>query len=134
MVGGDWGYYGCWTRYLFAVLNLLVMGALGPSIALVQQLECLQQVGLESGQRRTDGGRSEAVRQQAEVGQAALDGRFQAGGGAACTQGRPVLCHQVHKLFADLPVETEGVGVHFNGCERYREMEVHRKVKAAPRQ
>lgn len=41
--------------------------------------------------------------EQAEVGEAALDARFQAGGGSTAAQWRTVLGHQVHKFLTDLP-------------------------------
>lgn len=87
----------------FPVLHLLVMVAL-PSF-LVQQLDGLHQVALEGRQRRADGRRAEAVRQQAEVGEAALDAGLQAGRGPAAAQRGAVLGHQVHKLLTDLPAE-----------------------------
>lgn len=41
--------------------------------------------------------------EQAEVGEAALDTRLQAGGGSTAAQWRTVLGHQVHKFLTDLP-------------------------------
>lgn len=56
-------------------------------LALVQHLERLLQVALEGGERRTDSGAPEAVGEQAEVGQAALDPGLQARHRSAGSQG-----------------------------------------------
>lgn len=88
---------------LFAVLHLLVVVALPSAFSFVQHFDGLHQVALEGGERGADGGGAEAVGEQAEVGEASLDARLQAGGGPAAAQWRAVLGHEVHKLLTDLP-------------------------------
>ena len=48
---------------------------------LVESFERLSEVVLECGERSTDGGRAEAMCDEGEVGQAALDAGFQDGTG-----------------------------------------------------
>lgn len=86
-----------------AVLHLLVVVALAAALALVQHFDCLHQVALEGGECSADGGGPEAVGEEAEVGEASLDARFQAEGWPAASQGGAVLGHEVHKLLTDLP-------------------------------
>lgn len=88
---------------LFAVLHLLVVVALPSTLSFVQQFDRLHQVALKGGERRADGGCTEAVGKQAEVGEASLDARLQAGGGSTGTERGAVLGHEVHKLFTDFP-------------------------------
>lgn len=85
------------------MLHLLVVVALPAALALVQHFDRLHQVALEGGEGGADGGRPEAVGEEAEVGEASLDARLQAEGWPAASQGRAVLGHEVHKLLTDLP-------------------------------
>lgn len=85
--------------------------ALATSISFVQQFEGLQQVALESAEGSADGRCAEAMGEQAEVGQAALNPGLQARCGPTRTQRRPVLGHEVNKLFADLPEVKEKMKV-----------------------
>ena len=48
---------------------------------LVESFESLGEVVLEGGERGADGGRAEAVRDEGEVGEAALDAGLQDGAG-----------------------------------------------------
>lgn len=75
----------CVPLPLFAVLHLLVVVALPSTLSFVQQFDRLHQVALEGGERRADGGCTEAMGEQAEVGEASLDARLQAGGGSTGT-------------------------------------------------
>lgn len=93
----------CVPLPLFAVLHLLVVVALPSTLSFVQQFDRLHQVALEGGERRADGGCTEAMGEQAEVGEASLDARLQAGGGSTGTERGAVLGHEVHKLFTDFP-------------------------------
>lgn len=88
---------------LFAVLHLLVVVALPSPFAFVQHFDRLHQVALEGGECGADGGSTEAVGEQAEVGEASLDAGLQAGGGSAAAKWGAVLGHEVHKLLTDLP-------------------------------
>lgn len=88
---------------LFAVLHLLVVVALPSTFSFVQHFDRLHQVALEGGECSANGWSAKAVGEQAEVGEAALDTRLQAGGGSTAAQWRAVLGHQVHKFLTDLP-------------------------------
>lgn len=79
------------------------MVALPSPLSFVQHFDRLHQVALEGGERGADGGGTEAVGEQAEVGEASLDAGLQAGGGPTAAQWRAVLGHQVHELLTDLP-------------------------------
>lgn len=79
------------------------MVALPSPLSFVQHFDRLHQVALEGGERGADGGGTEAVGEQAEVGEASLDAGLQARGGPTAAQRRAVLGHQVHKLLTDLP-------------------------------
>lgn len=72
-------------------------------IHLVHLFERLVQVVLKWGHGGADGRRAEAVGDEAEVGQAALDARFHNGGRSWVSKRRAVLCQQVCELLADLP-------------------------------
>lgn len=85
------------------MLHLLVVVALPSPFSFVQHFDRLHQVALEGGERGADGGSTEAVGEQAKVGEASLDPGLQAGGGSTAAQRRAVLGHQVHKLLTDLP-------------------------------
>lgn len=79
------------------------MVALPSTLSFVQHFDRLHQVALEGGERGADCGGSEAVGEQAEVGEASLDAGLQAGGGSTAAQWRAVLGHEVHKFLTDLP-------------------------------
>lgn len=80
---------------LFVVLvrALVVVAIVGRVVEehLVESFERLGEVVLQGGQGGTDGGGAEAVRDEGEVGQAALDAGLQDGGGPRVAQGSPVL-------------------------------------------
>lgn len=71
---------------------------------LVESFESLGEVVLEGGECGADGGRAEAVRDEGEVGQAALDAGLQDGAGPGVAQGSPVLGQQVCELLTQLSV------------------------------
>lgn len=81
-----------------------VRGALGvvAKVHLVDLFDGLVQVVLQGGHGGADGGGSETVGDEAEVGEAALDARLQDGRGAGVSQRRAVLSEQVGEFFADL--------------------------------
>lgn len=85
--------------------------ALAASFSFVQQFQGLQQVALEGAEGGANGRCAKAMGEQAEVGQAALNPGLQARCGPTRTQRRPVLGHEVNKLFADLPEDKEKVKV-----------------------
>lgn len=85
--------------------------AFATSFGFVQHFDGLQQVALEGAECGADGWRAEAMGEQAEVGQAALDPGLQARRGPTRTQRRPVLGHEVNKLFADLPEDKKKMKV-----------------------
>lgn len=72
-------------------------------IHLVHLFERLVQVVLKWGHGGADGRRAEAVGDEAEVGQAALDSRLHNGGRSWVSERRTILCQQVCELLADLP-------------------------------
>lgn len=93
---------------LLAVLELLIVAPAAlvtpaATLALVQELEGLLQVALEGCESCADSRAPEAVGQETEVGQAALDPRLQARHRTTRPQGRAVLRHQLHKLLTHLP-------------------------------
>lgn len=90
------------------MLHLLVVVALPSTLSFVQHFDRLYQVALEGGERGADGGSAEAVGEQTEVGEAALDAGLQAGGGPTAAQWRAVLGHEVHELLTDLPERRRG--------------------------
>lgn len=69
----------------------------------IQPLEGLHQVVLEGGEGGADGRAPEAVGDEAEMSQAALDSGLQDERGAAVPQRRAILGYQVCKLLANLP-------------------------------
>lgn len=69
---------------------------------LVESFESLGEVVLQGGERGADGWRAKAVRDEGEVGEAALDARLQDGAGPRVAQGSPVLGQQVCELLAQL--------------------------------
>ncbi|KAG7225404.1 hypothetical protein INR49_027393 [Caranx melampygus] len=81
-----------------------------------QHFDGLHQIALEGRERGADGGSAEAVGEQAEVGEASLDARLQAGGGPTAAQWRTVLGHEVHKLFTDLPEKTQDQTLVHSAC------------------
>lgn len=68
----------------------------------VHGLERLGEIVLQSCDCGTHSRATEAVRDEVEVGQAALDARLQDGGGPRVPQRRSVLSQQVGELLADL--------------------------------
>ena len=58
---------------------------------------------LNGGERGDDGGRAEAVRDEAEVGEVPLDRRVEDLVGPRVAQWRAVLVQQVHELLHDDP-------------------------------
>lgn len=69
---------------------------------LVKSFERLGEVVLEGGKRGADGGRAKAVRDEGEVGEAALYAGFQDGARPRVAQGSPVLGQQVCELLTEL--------------------------------
>ncbi len=69
----------------------------------VHLLECLVEVVLQGGHGRTDGRRAEAVGDEAEVSQAALNPWLENGSWPRVSQRRSVLSQQVGELLTDLP-------------------------------
>lgn len=88
------------------MLQVLIVVVLA-SFSFVQHLNGLHQVALKGRQRRADGRSAEAVGEQAEVGEAALDARLQARRGSTAPQRRAVLGHEVQELLTDLPETKE---------------------------
>lgn len=77
---------------------------------LVESFESLSEVVLEGGERGADGGRPEAVRDEGEVGEAALDAGLQDGRGPRVAQRSPVLGQQVCELLTQLSAEGDRWG------------------------
>lgn len=69
---------------------------------LVKSFEGLCEVVLEGGERGADGGRTEAVCDEGEMGEAALNAGLQDGGRPRVTEGSPVLGQQVCELLTEL--------------------------------
>lgn len=93
------------------MFEVFLLVALAASLGFVQQFEGLQQIALEGAEGGTDGWCAKAMGEKAEVGQAALNPGLQTRCGPTCTQWRPILGHEVNKLFADLPVDKEKIKV-----------------------
>lgn len=72
---------------------------------LVESFEGLGEVVLQGGEGGADGGRAEAVRDEGEVGEAALDAGLQDGAGPGVAQRSPVLGQQVGELLTQLSAE-----------------------------
>lgn len=72
---------------------------------LVHAFERLGEIVLQGRERGANGRGAEAVRDEAEVREAALDPRLQDGAGPAVPNRRPVLGQQIRKLFTKLPAE-----------------------------
>lgn len=70
---------------------------------LVEALERLGQVVLQRGERGADGRRAEAVRDEAEVRQTALDARLQDGRRTRVPERSAVLRQEVCELLTQLP-------------------------------
>lgn len=69
----------------------------------VHLLERLVEVVLQRGHGRADGRRAEAVGDEAEVSQAALDPGLEDGSRTGVSQRRAVLSQQIRELLTDLP-------------------------------
>ena len=93
---------------LLLFVSALVAGVPVPVVGrvvekhLVESFESLVEVVLEGGERGAQGGRAEAVRDEGEVGEAALDAGLQDGRGPGVAQGSPVLGQQVCELLTQL--------------------------------
>ena len=70
---------------------------------LVQALDTLAEVVLDSGDGRHDGGGPEPVTYHGEVGEVPLDGGVQQGLGPRVAQRAAVLVQEVHQLLANKP-------------------------------
>lgn len=91
---------------LVAVVAVPVVGRVVEK-HLVESFESLGEVVLEGGERGADGRRAEAVCDEGEVGQAALDAGLQDGAGPGVAQGSPVLGQQVCELLTQLSAGEE---------------------------
>lgn len=69
---------------------------------LVHAFERLGEIVLQGRERGANGRGAEAVRDEAEVREAALDPRLQDGAGPAVPDWRPVLRQQIRKFFTKL--------------------------------
>lgn len=69
---------------------------------LVHAFERLGEIVLQGRERGANGRGAEAVRDEAEVREAALDPRLQDRAGPAVADGRPVLSQQICKFFTKL--------------------------------
>lgn len=85
----------------FAAVVIVAVGVVA-EVHFVHGLECLGEIVLQGGDCGAHSRAAEAVRDEVEVGQAALDARLQNGGGPRVPQGRSVLSQQVGELLADL--------------------------------
>ena len=65
---------------------------------------------MNGGERGYNGGRAEAVRDEAEVGEVPLDRRVEDLVGPRVAERRAVLVQQVHELLHDDPAGREGEG------------------------
>ena len=72
---------------------------------LVHAFERLGEIVLQGRERGANGRGAEAVRDEAEVREAALDPRLQDGAGPAVSDRRPVLSQQIRKFFTKLPAK-----------------------------
>ena len=68
---------------------------------LVQALDTLAEVVLDSGDGGHDGGGPEPVTDHGEVSEVPLDGGVQERRRVGVTEGRPVLVEKIHQLLAD---------------------------------
>lgn len=75
---------------------------------LVHAFERFGEIVLQGRERSANGRGAEAVRDETEVREAALDARFQDGAGPAVTDRCPVLRQQIRELFTKLPAGSEG--------------------------
>lgn len=73
----------------------------------VHLLERLIEVVLQRGHGRADGRRAEAVGDEAEVSQAALDPGFEDRSRPRVSQRRAVLSQQIRELLTDLPARLD---------------------------
>lgn len=89
-----------------AAFGAVVCVAVGvvAEVHFVHGLERLGEIVLQGGDGSTNRRAPKAVRDEVEVGQAALDARLQNGVGPRVPQGRSVLSQQVGELFTDLSV------------------------------
>lgn len=86
-----------------AVGRSVPVGGLVVDEHLVEALERLGQVVLQRGERGADGRRAEAVRDEAEVRQTALDARLQDGRRTRVPERSAVLRQEVCELLTQLP-------------------------------
>lgn len=75
---------------------------------LVHAFERLGEIVLQGRERSANGRGAEAVRDETEVREAALDAGLQNGAGPAVPDRRPVLRQQIRKFFTKLPADGEG--------------------------
>lgn len=89
-----------------AAFGAVVCVAVGivAEVHFVHGLERLGEIVLQGGDGSAHRRAPEAMRDEVEVGQAALDARLQNGVGPRVPQGRSVLSQQVGELFTDLSV------------------------------
>lgn len=102
-----WGGSSLSVLLLFvAAFGAVVCVAVGvvAEVHFVHGLERLGEIVLQGGDGSTHRRAPKAVRDEVEVGQAALDARLQNGVGPRVPQGRSVLSQQVGELFTDLSV------------------------------
>lgn len=86
-----------------AIGRSVPVGGLVVDEHLVEALESLGQVVLQRSERSADGWRSEAVRNEAEVRQTALDSRLQDGCRTRIPKRSAVLRQEVCELLTQLP-------------------------------
>lgn len=72
---------------------------------LVHAFERLGEIVLQGRERSANGRGTEAVRDETEVRETALDARLQNGTGPAVSNRCPVLSQQIRKFFTKLPAE-----------------------------
>ncbi len=75
----------------------------GAGAELLQALDALVGVILDSGDGGHDGGGAEPVRDLREVGEVPLDVGVEDGLGPGVAQGAPVLVQEIHQLFTKEP-------------------------------
>lgn len=75
---------------------------------LVHAFERFGEIVLQGRERSANGWGAEAVRDETEVREAALDARLQDGAGPAVPDRCPVLRQQIRELFTKLPADGEG--------------------------
>lgn len=106
----------------FAAVVCVAVGVVA-EVHFVHGLERLGEIVLQGGDGGADRRAAEAVRDEVEVGQAALDAGLQDGGGPGVAQRGAVLSQQVGELLADLSAaQREQRGEEGGGGEREREM------------